>query len=196
MLLDHVCLLVSQVHLIVQEVLGVCQILNGPSLLLGFLGLPDALIVLDLLCSCGINLVNGFGLEALEVVRNVSVPAKLRGGSHWILSHEVIHVSTSNLLLVHVLLVVSPGLLTVPLLLSKHLIILLEVFELLIFLLRHLILQNPPHPRNSFSLLSIGRLLVLQRRVNTLLLGDLPLAPLFLDRIVQVQAVAVVFLRK
>ena len=72
--------------------LGVSKVLDGPSLVFSFLSLPNILIVLDLLGSSSINLVDGLGLEALEMVRDISKPAKLRGGGHMVLSHEVVHL--------------------------------------------------------------------------------------------------------
>ena len=161
-LLDHFRLLVGQLDLVVQKVLSVCEVLDGPSLLLGFLSLPDALIVLDLLGSGGIDLVDSLWFEAFEVVWDVSVPAELGCGGHWVLCHEVVHVGAGDLPLVHVLLLVSPGLLAILLLLSQHLIILLHLLELLILLLRHLVLQNASHSCDGLRLMRISSLLILQ----------------------------------
>jgi hypothetical protein len=69
----------------------------------------------------------------------------------------------------------------------------LHVLELLVLLVSHLILKKTTHPGNGFGLLSIGSFLILERLMNALLLRLLILYPILLNRIVKVDAVAVVY---
>ena len=116
-----------------------------------------------------------------------------RGCGHWVLSHEISHVSSGNLLLVHVLLVIIPGLLSVSLLLSEHLIVSLHVLKLGILLVSHLILEKSSHSSDSLSLLGIHSLLVLQGLIDTLFLRFLGVDPFLLNLILQVLSVSVVY---
>ena len=127
------------------------------------------------------------------MVWHVSVLGELRGSGHGVLRHEITHVCSGDFLLVHVFLTVSPSLLSILLLLSEHMIIGLHVLELLVLLVSHLILKKTTHPGNSFGLLSIGSFLILERLMNALLLRLLILNPILLNRIVKVDAVAVVY---
>ena len=72
-LLDHLGVLVSEIDLVVEEVLGVGQILHSPRMLLCLLVLGNILVILDLLSLSGFDLINRVRLEALKVVWHVSV---------------------------------------------------------------------------------------------------------------------------
>ena len=89
-------------------------------------------------------------------------------------------------------MIVGPCLLSILLLLSEHLIISLHFLELLVLLVSHLVLKKASHPRNGLGLLSVGSLLILERLTNALLLRHLLMYPILLNRIVEVDAVAVV----
>jgi len=173
-------------------VLGISQVLNSPGLCLRFLVFDDLLIIFDLLGTSSINIINSFWLETLEVVWHISVSTELGGCSHWVLSHEISHVSSGDLLLVHVLLVISPRLLSIFLLLSEHLIVSLHVLKLGILLVRHLIFEKSSHSSDSLSLLGIHSFLVNESLSDTLFLRFLGVNPLLLDRILQVLSVSVV----
>ena len=154
--------------------------------------LGNLLVILDLLGASSIDLINGFRLQTLEVIGHITVSGELRGRRHWILGHEVAHISSCNFLLVHVFLIVGPGLLSISLLLSKHLIICLQIFQLLVLLISHLVFEKTTHSRNSLSLLGVGSFLILQWLVDAFLLWDLLMDPLLLNWIIQVDAVAVI----
>ena len=88
-------------------------------MILSLLILVNLLVILDLLGASGIDLIYGVRLQTLEMIRHITVLRALRGRRHWILGHEVAHISSCNFLLVHILLIVGPGLLSIFLLLSK-----------------------------------------------------------------------------
>lgn len=121
--------------------LSVCQVLHVPAILLGLQVLCNKLVVLDLLSTSGIDLVNSLWLESLEVIWDIAVLGKLRSCGHWILSHEVGHISSRNLLLVHVLLVISPSFFPSFLLFCQHLVVGLHFLQLLILLIGHFVFQ-------------------------------------------------------
>lgn len=162
MLLDHLRLLISKIDFVVEEVLSIGQVLDGPVMILSLLILVNLLVILDLLGASGIDLIYGVRLQTLEVIRHITVLRELRGRRHWILGHEVAHISSCNFLLVHILLIVGPGLLSIFLLLSKHLIICLHILQLLVFLISVLVLEKTTHSRNSIGLLGVGGFLILE----------------------------------
>ena len=172
---------------------GVSEVLNSPSLILILQVLIDLLVVLHLLSASRIDFVNGRWLEALEVVWHIAVLAELRCGGHWILSHEVGHIGAGDFLLVHILLIISPGLFTVSFLLSEHLVVRLQILELLILFVGHLVFEQTTHSSDGFRLLCVHGLLVLERVADAFLFRDLLMNPLLLDLVVQIHSVSVVY---
>ena len=139
-------------------------------MLLSFFSLVDILVILHLLGTGSIDLVYGIWFQSLEVVWNISVLGKLGGSGHWVLGHEITHIGSCNFLLVHVLLLISPGLFSISFLLGKHLVVGLHILELLIFLISHLIFEKSTHSSNSLCLLSIGMFLILERLIDAFFL--------------------------
>ena len=58
MLLNHLRVLVRKINLIVEEVLGVRQILHCPRMLLSLLRLRNVLVILNLLSLSSFDLIN------------------------------------------------------------------------------------------------------------------------------------------
>jgi len=117
----HVSIFILEIDFVIELVLGVGQVLDGPGVLLG--GVVSSIFVSldDLLVSLALYHVDLVGSQTLEVVWHVSVWCKLRGSSLSGLSHELTHVSSGDLKLVLVFLVVFPVLLVVSLLLGLSL---------------------------------------------------------------------------
>ena len=192
MLLGGLCLFIGQIDLVVQEVLGVRKVLHCPGLLLSLLILGNVLIIFDLLSAGRIYLINVIRFESLEVVGYVAMLSELGGGGHWVLSHEIGHVSSCDFFLIHVLLVVGPGLLSIFLLLCEHLIVRLHILKLLILLVRHLVFEESTHSCDCLSLHGVHGLFVLQRLFNSFFFRFLLLYPILLVRVVQILSVSVV----
>ena len=192
----HLSLLVLQSDLVVQLLLGVGEVLDGPLVVLVSLR-PVQLLPLDgLSVSLHVNALNLLRLESFEVVGHVTVRSQLGHSSARVLSHDVAHVRAADLERVLGLLVVLPGLLTVSLLLSEALVVRLHPGQLLLLAHGHLVLEHTSHARDVISLGGVLGLLVLEAVLDLLLLSGLVRDPLLLDTRILVHAVSVVYKRE
>ena len=101
----HLLLLVVKINLVAQHKVSVGIELGGPGGLLSLVVSVLLLLVSYLLCSLGHDFLLLLGLEALEVVRHVSVLSVARDGGVSVLSHQVGEVGVGNLSCVHFLLI-------------------------------------------------------------------------------------------
>lgn len=192
----HVGSLVLESNLVVQLLLGVGQVLDGPLLVLVSLRLVQTLLLNGLRVSLNIDALNLLRLETLEVVRHVTVRGQLGHGGARVLGHDVAHVRAGDLVAVLGLLVVLPGVLAVSLLLSEALVVRLELGELLLLAVGHLVLEHASHASHVVGLGGVFGLLVLEAIVDGLLLSGLLRDPLLLGTSVLVLAVSEVYRRE
>jgi len=191
--INHFFLFVLELQLVIQEVLGVSQVLNGPLVLLCVLIFPGKFGIDDLLLSLGHDvLLLGLG-EPLEVVWHESVWSQLRLGGGLVLGHDIRHVGSINLGLVLPLLIVSPLLLPVSLFLGKSLIVILKFFELLILAHSNIIFHHTPGSSDSLSLTGILGLFPSLIFCLPLVLSNLLLHPLLLEGSICLHSLAVVY---
>jgi hypothetical protein len=125
MLSHHLLLFLLEFQLVVEEMLVVSQVLNCPCIFLGILVLSLSLVLLNLSGSLSFNLIYLFWSEILEVIRYISMWSQLWHGGSSIFSHDITHISSSNFMMVLVLLIVSPVLLSLSFFISLYLLKLL-----------------------------------------------------------------------
>ena len=101
MSLLHLFLFIFQLDFIIEELLSVGQVLHSPLVLLGLLIFPCKLGINDLLLSFGHDLVLLSLGQSLKVIWHKSMRSLLRLGGSLVLSHNIGHVSSMDLSLIH-----------------------------------------------------------------------------------------------
>ena len=113
------------------------------------------------------------GLEALEVVGDVSVRSQLGHGRARVLGHDVRHVGAADLELVGGLLVIGPSLFASTLLVGQPLVVSLQLLQLQVLLHGHLVLEHASHAGDVVGLFGVLSLLVLGVIDDSFFLGVL-----------------------
>ena len=152
--------------------------------------LLDSFLLDDLACSLVVDLFYLVRSESFEVIWHISVASVLADSGVSVLSHDIAHIGIGDLLVIPVLLVISPVLLSLSLLVSQTLIILLKIFELLLFPLGCFVFEHASHPGDGLSLLGVLFLLTAVVLTVPLVLSHLLFAPLTLDVVVFVFSLA------
>jgi len=151
----HCSMLILKNNFIILLFLSACKLLHGPLVFFRVLILSCKLDINTLVVSLSNNIFNLILSKTLKVVWNKSMRSKLRFSGFKIFSHNIAHVSSSNLFLIHAFLIIPPCLFSTFLLSSKILIVCLHFFSHLCLSLMVFIFKNASHLKNSISLLCI-----------------------------------------
>jgi len=161
-------------------VLCVSQVLNGPLVLLLGILLSLLSVFIYLGRAGGHNLFFLIWPQTLEVVGHIPVRSELALSCFSILSHNVAHVSSMDLTLVHVLLSIPPFFLSLFFFIGEPLIVLSELFKLLFLLHRHIILHHATHSGYGVGLFGVVGIFFSIQLVLPLMLPNLFFNPLLL----------------
>lgn len=177
----HRLIFLVKFNLVVQEMLGVSEVLNGP---LVFLGLHILLVNLgidDLASLGGLDIINLVWSQPLEVVWHKSMWSQLRLGCVEILSHDIAHVCPLNLKSILILLILFPCVFPISLLLGHLLIERCKILHLVCLFVGRFVLKDSSHSSDSFGLLSVILVLLGLPCLFPFVLASLLLNPLFLQ---------------
>lgn len=160
--------------------LSVGKILDSPvPLLLVVIG-PILVHLINLVASSLHDVLLLVWSKTFEVVGHKSMGGKLALSGFGILSHYITHISSRNFKLILGFLIILPVGLSLSLLLSESLIIILHVFQLLIFPHGAIVLKHASHSGDGMSLVSEIFILIFIQFILKIMLSNLLFDPLFL----------------
>jgi hypothetical protein len=177
----HSLLFIFEVQLVVQEMLVVSQVLDGPSIFFSVHVLSVCTVIINLLSSFGIDLTYLIWSKLFEVIWHVSVWGQLGSSSGSVFSHDITHVGSSNFMLILVFLIVFPVAFSLSFFISESLIVLLHLFQLVLLLHSHFIFKHASHSSEVICLLGVFTSFSPFIIVNPLVLSLLLLDPFLLD---------------
>lgn len=176
----HLFLFLLELHFIIQKMLSVTKVLDGPVVLFSVLVFLGQFLINNLASLSSNNIFDLFLSKSLEVIWHKSVTSQLRLGGLEVLGHDVTHVGSMDLKSVGSFLVVLPVLFSLSLLLSKLKVIVFHFLLLLSLSEVSLVFHETSHLSDCSSLCGIRLCLEFQALCLEFMLSLLLLDPILL----------------